>query len=151
MALLGYGDVVLADGHRDFVLTVGIRCDGRAVLGADLPIDIEVYSLHRIVGIGIADSAAHGERRDVGEVGAVVNERVVAYEAQLLRRVELVDAQGGDDSVGSTLALEGNTLDDVVTVLVGLGLQLQLRGSLVRRLGVAVHLAVVLVIDGAVA
>ena len=151
MALLLHGDVVLANGYRDFVLTIGIRRDGLALLGADLPIHVELHALHGIVGACVADGAAHGERRDVGEVRAVVYQRVVAHEAQLLRRIELVDAQGGDDGVGRTLARERHTLDDVVAVAVGLGLQLQLCRCQVRRLGIAANKTVVLVIDGTVA
>ena len=62
-----------------------------------------------------------------------------------------MDAQRGDDSIRCSLTAERHTLDDVVAVTVGLCLQLQLCGCQVRRLGVAARLAVVLVIDGAVA
>ena len=72
MALLGHGDIVFTDGHTDLIFTVDVCRNGLALLGTDLPIDVELHALHGIVGVGVADSAAHGERRDVGEVSAVV-------------------------------------------------------------------------------
>ena len=61
MSLLAYGDIVLADGHANFILAISIGGDRGTLLGANLTVDIEVYALNRIVCMGIADGTTYGE------------------------------------------------------------------------------------------
>ena len=78
-------------------------------------------------------------------------ERVAVEEEQRFVWVELVNAVHGYDGVSRSLATEWYTLNNVVAVVVGLGLQGQHTGRNGRDHSVAAHTAVMLVVGSAVA
>ena len=94
--------------------------------------------------------AAHHKRRHILEVSSVY-ESIAADEEELLVGIEFVDTKHRNDRIGRALASERYTLNDIVAVLIGLGLQGQRTGRKCRCLGVAAHVAMVLTIIGAIA
>ena len=63
--------IVLADGHADPVLSIGIGLLHLAVVGLQLSVHVELYALHGDVGAGVGDTSLHRERRHVLEVDVV--------------------------------------------------------------------------------
>ena len=78
-------------------------------------------------------------------------QRVAAYISELLAGAECVDAQRGDDLLGRSFAHKRYTLYGLVSVDIGLALELQLLGRDGRGLGVGAGYTVMLVIYGTVA
>ena len=142
---------MLANRHGKRIYTVCVTLYHLAVGVLQRTIYIHLYALDRHIGTCIIDVAAHCERRHVLEVGFVVDERVVANKKNGLIGIELVDTKHGHDGVGRSFTREWYALDDVVAVLVGLGLQFEGVRSKCRGLGVAAHATMVLMIVGAVA
>ena len=142
---------MLANRHGKLIVAAGVTLYHLAVGVLQRTIHIHLNSFDGHVGTCIIDVAAHHERRHVLEVGFVVDERVVANKKNGLAGIELVDTIHGHDGVGRSFTRERYALDDVVAVLVGLGLQLEGVRRKCRGLGVAAHATMVLVIVGAIA
>ena len=110
---------MVADGHADGELSLGVGGDEFAVLAADGAVDGKLYTLHGIVGAGVVYVSAHGERTYVLEVDAVVDECRIAHVACGIGGRELVDALGGNNHVGGSFAGEWHAANRVVALQVG--------------------------------
>ena len=136
MSVFLESDGVIADRNADSEVTLIIAGEHLTFLRAFHTVDVESHALHGIVGVGIIDGAADGERRYILEVHTTVDERLLAHEARLTNRREFVDAQSGNHGVVDAFAREGDTSHNVVADRVGVGHQaeLLLAGNDVRTL-----------------
>ena len=119
VSVLCHRDIVFADGHTDFKAAILIRFHHFALLCAHITIHIQITALHRIGGVLVVYDTAYGEAADILERHIIVCERAAAHITSVVVRTELVDTHYRTHQVGGTVAAEGHTADDVVTVHVG--------------------------------
>ena len=118
-------DEVLADGHGDLELAVGVAIHALLRLH-HLAVDHKLHAVNGDVGAEVGHLSLDGERRDVGEVVVVERQVALADESAARLRLELMDAEGRREGIGGALADERYATDGVLAGIAGHGIARQL-------------------------
>ena len=128
VSILAHLDIVVADGHRDLIVTFRVAHDGLAVLAANRAVHIEVATVHGIGRVGEGDLTAHLERRNILEIHRAVVQRLAVHKARQALRIELMAALARRDRIARAAACEGHARDQITAVRVRNAIHTQLIG-----------------------